>query len=80
MEYIAYNLAYKLSFIKTRHFSLHVASLRVAILTNTLRILALEKLGSVFNHVWFPLEYTPRKFVVRPEISNLMVLETEYNA
>ncbi|KAF3854455.1 hypothetical protein F7725_022510 [Dissostichus mawsoni] len=34
----------------------------VAISTNTLRILALEKLGAVFNQVAFPLQYTPRKF------------------
>lgn len=52
----------------------------VAISTNTLRILALEKLGAVFNQVSFPLEYTPRKFVVHPEKSNLILLETEHNA
>ncbi|CAG9837474.1 unnamed protein product [Diabrotica balteata] len=52
----------------------------VAISTNTLRILALEKLGAVFNQVSFPLEYTPRKFLIHPESSNLMILETEHNA
>ncbi|CAH1955904.1 unnamed protein product [Acanthoscelides obtectus] len=52
----------------------------VAISTNTLRILALEKLGAVFNQVSFPLEYTPRKFIIHPESSNLIVLETEHNA
>lgn len=36
----------------------------VAISTNTLRILALEKLDALFNQVSFPLEYTPRKFVI----------------
>ena len=35
----------------------------VAISTNTLRILALEKLGAVFNQVSHPLKYTPRRFV-----------------
>lgn len=52
----------------------------VAISTNTLRILALEKLGAVFNQVSFPLEYTPRKFVIHPDKQNLIVLETEHNA
>ncbi|KAK9502509.1 hypothetical protein O3M35_011278 [Rhynocoris fuscipes] len=52
----------------------------VAISTNTLRILALEKLGAVFNQVSFPLEYTPRKFVVHPESANLILIETEHNA
>lgn len=52
----------------------------VAISTNTLRILALEKLGAVFNQVAFPLEYTPRKFVVHPDTSKLIILETEHNA
>lgn len=52
----------------------------MAISTNTLRILALEKLGAVFNQVSFPLEYTPRKFVIHQETSNLFVLETEHNA
>ena len=33
----------------------------VAIASNTLRILALEKLGAVFNQVSYPLEYTPRR-------------------
>ncbi|KAL3284335.1 hypothetical protein HHI36_018499 [Cryptolaemus montrouzieri] len=52
----------------------------VAISTNTLRILALEKLGAVFNQVSFPLEYTPRKFIIHPETNNLIVIETEHNA
>lgn len=52
----------------------------VAISTNTLRILALEKLGAVFNQVSFPLEYTPRKFVVHPETNQLVVIETDHNA
>ncbi|CAG9763976.1 unnamed protein product [Ceutorhynchus assimilis] len=52
----------------------------VAISTNKLRILALEKLGAVFNQVSFPLEYTPRKFNIHPETKNLIILETEHNA
>ncbi|CAK8685237.1 splicing factor 3B subunit 3-like [Clavelina lepadiformis] len=52
----------------------------VAISTNTLRILALEKLGTVFNQVSTPLQYTPRRFAVHPDSSHVAVLETEYNA
>lgn len=44
------------------------------------RILALEKLGAVFNQVAFPLQYTPRKFVIHPESNNLIVIETDHNA
>lgn len=52
----------------------------VAISTNTLRILALEKLGAVFNQISFPLEYTPKRFVVHNESSRLIVCETDHNA
>uniref|UniRef100_A0A3B4ZQQ2 Splicing factor 3b subunit 3 n=1 Tax=Stegastes partitus TaxID=144197 RepID=A0A3B4ZQQ2_9TELE len=52
----------------------------VAISTNTLRILALEKLGAVFNQVAFPLQYTPRKFVIHQETNNLILIETDHNA
>lgn len=52
----------------------------VAISPNTLRILALEKLGAVFNQISFPLEYTPRKFIIHPDSNNLLIVETEHNA
>ena len=52
----------------------------VAISANTLRILALEKLGAVFNQVAFPLSYTPRRFVLHPPSGQLVVLETDHNA
>lgn len=52
----------------------------VAISTNTLRILALEKLGAIFNQVSTPLQYTPRKFVIHPETSHLVIIETDHNA
>lgn len=51
----------------------------VAISTNTLRILALEKLGAVFNQVSYPLQYTPRKFVIHHESNNLIIVETDHN-
>lgn len=44
------------------------------------RILALEKLGAVFNQVAFPLQYTPRKFVIHPETNNLILIESDHNA
>ncbi|GLG92316.1 Splicing factor 3B subunit 3 [Gryllus bimaculatus] len=52
----------------------------VAISTNTLRILALEKLGAVFNQVSFPVDYTPRKFVIHQESAHLIIVETDHNA
>ncbi|XP_071959177.1 splicing factor 3B subunit 3-like isoform X1 [Antedon mediterranea] len=51
----------------------------VAISTNTLRILALEKLGAVFNQVSVALKYTPRKFIIPPDSSNLILIETDHN-
>ena len=44
------------------------------------RILALEKLGAVFNQVSTALQYTPKKFVIHPESGNLVVIETDHNA
>lgn len=52
----------------------------VAISTNTLRILSLEKLGAVFNQQSWPLELTPRKFIIHPESGNIVVIETDHNA
>ncbi|KAH8310061.1 hypothetical protein KR067_010328, partial [Drosophila pandora] len=52
----------------------------VAISTNTLRILALEKLGAVFNQVAFPLQYTPRTFVIHPDTGRMLIAETDHNA
>ena len=44
------------------------------------RILALEKLGAVFNQISHPLKYTPRKFVIDPESNNLIIIETDHNS
>ena len=49
----------------------------VAIAGNTLRIIAVEKLGIVFNQTKAPLKYTPRKFVVHPIARTLFVIESE---
>lgn len=51
----------------------------VAIAANTLRILALEKLGHVFNQVATPCKYTPRKFVIHHESGNIIMTETDHN-
>lgn len=52
----------------------------VAISSNTLRILALEKLGAVFNQTYQQLEYTPRKFVVNADNNQIIILETDHNS
>eukprot|EP00795_Rhopilema_esculentum_P001912 gene1912-16412_t len=52
----------------------------VAIAANTLRILALEKLGAVFNQISTPLKYTPRKFAIDAESSSLVIIETDHNS
>lgn len=52
----------------------------VAISSNTLRILALEKLGAVFNQTFQQLDYTPRKFVINSDNNHIIVLETDHNA
>lgn len=44
------------------------------------RILALEKLGAVFNQVATPLRYTPRKFVIHPQSNNLVIIESDHNS
>ncbi|VDL60497.1 unnamed protein product [Hymenolepis diminuta] len=52
----------------------------VAICDNSLRILALEKLGAVFNQNSTLLQYTPRRFVFHPESNNAFIIETDHNA
>ena len=44
------------------------------------RILALEKLGAVFNQISTPLKYTPRKFAIDAESSSLVIIETDHNS
>ena len=51
----------------------------VAISSNTLRILALEKLGAVFNQQAAPLKYTPRKFIIHSPSSNIFMIEADHN-
>ncbi|CAG8434541.1 5348_t:CDS:10 [Diversispora eburnea] len=51
----------------------------VAISANTLRIFAVEKLGTVFNQAVIQLKYTPRHFILHPPSRNFVVIETEHN-
>ena len=44
------------------------------------RILALEKLGAVFNQETKPLKYTPRKFVIHPELGIIYMIESDHLA
>ncbi|CAF0837902.1 unnamed protein product [Brachionus calyciflorus] len=50
----------------------------VAISSNTLRILALEKLGAVFNQEIKQLKYTPRKFAIYHENGMIYSIETDH--
>lgn len=51
----------------------------VAIASNTLRILALEKLGHVFHQQSLQLELTPRKFLIDSMSNNLIICESDHN-
>jgi len=51
----------------------------VAISKNSLRILALEKLGTIFNHVSTKLKYTPRRMVLHEGSKNWIIIETDHN-
>lgn len=51
----------------------------VAVSRNTLRILALERLGTVFNTLSTPLKYTPRRFVVDESMGIIIVAEGDHN-
>ncbi|KJH51822.1 hypothetical protein DICVIV_02013 [Dictyocaulus viviparus] len=52
----------------------------VAIAENTLRIMAVEKLGASFNHISYPLKFTPRRMIVHPTATTLMMIETDHAA
>lgn len=52
----------------------------VAVSRNTLRILALERLGSVFNAVKMPLPLTPRKMFFEPQGHMLVIVEGDQRA
>eukprot|EP00761_Pharyngomonas_kirbyi_P010453 gb/GECH01010473.1/.p1 GENE.gb/GECH01010473.1/~~gb/GECH01010473.1/.p1 ORF type:complete len:827 (+),score=217.84 gb/GECH01010473.1/:1-2481(+) len=52
----------------------------VSIAENRLHILNIDRLGETFNQTVFPLDYTPRKFLVTPENNRLVIIETDHNA
>eukprot|EP01025_Chloroclados_australasicus_P032349 TRINITY_DN3279_c1_g1_i8.p1 TRINITY_DN3279_c1_g1~~TRINITY_DN3279_c1_g1_i8.p1 ORF type:complete len:556 (-),score=86.09 TRINITY_DN3279_c1_g1_i8:188-1855(-) len=49
----------------------------VAVAKNTLRIIALERLGEPFNQSTMKLRYTPRKLLVHPETKYLITIEAD---
>ncbi|TPX62142.1 hypothetical protein PhCBS80983_g00623 [Powellomyces hirtus] len=51
----------------------------VAIESNNLHILTVEKLSNVFNHSVIPLKYTPRRFVLHPQSNHFAIIESEHN-
>jgi splicing factor 3B subunit 3 len=52
----------------------------VAIAGNSLRIISLERLGTIFNTIKLPLPYTPRKFAIDEASSSVVVIEGDHNA
>ncbi|KAI9006019.1 CPSF A subunit region-domain-containing protein [Gaertneriomyces semiglobifer] len=50
----------------------------VAIEGSNLHILTVEKLGNIFNHVSVPLTYTPRRFVLHPQSSAFLIIESDH--
>jgi splicing factor 3B subunit 3 len=51
----------------------------VAVSADTLRIIAVENLGTMFNQVSYPLRYTPRKMCRVPFTNQLIVVESDHN-
>lgn len=51
----------------------------VAIAKNSLRVLSLGRLGTVFNTIITPVRHTPRKFVVEPMSKTLISVEGDHN-
>ena len=52
----------------------------VAVSSNTLRILSLDKLGENFNAEAMPLRYTPRRMAHHTVSGNVVVIESDHNA
>ncbi|VDL66191.1 unnamed protein product [Nippostrongylus brasiliensis] len=42
--------------------------------------MAVEKLGASFNHISYPLKFTPRRMIVHPTATTLMMIETDHAA
>lgn len=52
----------------------------VAVARNTLRVITLERLGEFFNQQSLRLRYTPRKFVIHPDLKVLAIAEADHAA
>uniref|UniRef100_A0AC34R4Z0 Uncharacterized protein n=1 Tax=Panagrolaimus sp. JU765 TaxID=591449 RepID=A0AC34R4Z0_9BILA len=52
----------------------------VSVAKNTLRILAPEKLGAVYNQAQFRLKFTPRRMAHLPHSRNIFIIETDHAA
>ena len=50
----------------------------LAIAGNTIRIIAVERLGEQFTHQVLNLKYTPSKMIVHPETNYLVILEKDH--
>ncbi|OAF69225.1 Pre-mRNA-splicing factor RSE1 [Intoshia linei] len=51
----------------------------VAVAGDTLRIIAMEKLGNIFHNSSVNMEYTPRKLLHHQESGNLIIISTDHN-
>jgi splicing factor 3B subunit 3 len=52
----------------------------VAVSENTVRIIAFERLGEMFNEIEYPLRYTGRKFAHVPNSTHVVVIEADHRA
>eukprot|EP00879_Flechtneria_rotunda_P016767 GHRR01017550.1.p1 GENE.GHRR01017550.1~~GHRR01017550.1.p1 ORF type:complete len:1036 (+),score=359.64 GHRR01017550.1:786-3893(+) len=52
----------------------------VAVVKNTLRILAVDSIGETFNQSISRLRYTPRRLLIHPDHKTLIVAESDYQA
>eukprot|EP00049_Salpingoeca_infusionum_P019072 m.360060 g.360060 ORF g.360060 m.360060 type:complete len:1203 (-) comp18864_c0_seq1:145-3753(-) len=60
--------------------SVQCAEGMVAVAQNTLRVLSLDRLGSVFNQSSLPLQFTPRKLLLDEDMGAAIVLESDQGA
>ena len=49
----------------------------VAVTKNSLRVIALDRLGQFFNQRGLQLRYTPRKLVIHPDYSTIITVESD---
>lgn len=49
----------------------------VAVTSNAVRVLSFEELGDIYNQQSFPLEASPRKFVIHPPSGNVVAVLTD---